>query len=61
MASTMPPSHDQRGIVVPVLAVEDAGAGEGETVAHMVSVTLRRLRRLVRIEPAMRAKASTKP
>ena len=45
-------AHEQRGVVVPDLAVEDPGAGEGEAVAHSVSVTLRRLRRLVGIEAA---------
>ena len=46
---------------MPALAVEDAGAGEGMTVAHSVSVTLRRLAACRGRGRAARANASTKP
>ena len=52
---------DESRIVMPVGAIEDAGASEGETVAHRVSVTLRRLRGASGSRPRWRAKASTKP
>ena len=53
-------AHDQGGVVVPGVAVEDAGAGKGEALAHSVSVTLRRFGGWSGLRPRWRAKASTK-
>ena len=55
-----PVAHHQHGVAQPELAVEDPGCREGETVAHSVSVTLRRFGGWSGLSPSRTAKASTK-
>src|SRR6185312_3356538 len=53
-------TNDQRGIVVPCIAIEDARASQGKTAAHRVSVTLLRCGGTSGSRPRWRANASTK-
>ncbi|MNY61327.1 hypothetical protein D3C86_1979980 [compost metagenome] len=53
--------NEQDRIVMPVIAIKDAGAGKGEKVAHTVSVTLRSIGGSSGLRPRWRASASTKP